>query len=231
MSSSSSYGSFVFALDADSGWLEWRSPPLFSPNSWFVRAGVGQLDLDGPLEIFASSFSLYHQLSTTVLLEGTSGAAGPERPAIGLAAQTLFDLDGDGEDEILVVSIDGIVGVLDPISGTFASTIGTYPGSIRALAVGDILGDDSLEVVLAFADRVQVVDAVLGVVLWTSPVVGDIQRETLRTADLDEFGHEEIVVNTSTGILAYGVNGAGSLLMRDGFETGSLVGWSRGQED
>ncbi len=113
------------------------------------------------------------------------------------ASPAVADLDADGRAEVLwasydLVALDGATGAL---KWRAASNQRAWPG----VAVVDLTGDGSLEVIVGRSgDQVTVYDKAGGVVWMRNPFGGGEVR-TLAVADLDNDGRHEIIVGRASG--------------------------------
>jgi hypothetical protein len=113
------------------------------------------------------------------------------------ASPAVADLDGDGRAEVLwasydLVALDGATGVL---KWRAASNQRAWPG----IAVADLTGDGTLEVIVGRSgDQVTVYNKAGGVV-WTRNPFGNGEVRTLAVADLDNDGKQEIIAGRASG--------------------------------
>ena len=121
---------------------------------------------------------------------------GSSNPGLGTSAG---DLDNDGEVEL--ASVGRMTSMLIIHSSVTDSVImsAELPCNIAEAVLGDLDGDDHLEVVVAGRGSVLVYDDELEL-LWSREVPGDPAGETL-IADVDGGSHPEILVGRTSGHL------------------------------
>lgn len=113
------------------------------------------------------------------------------------ASPAVADLDKDGQVEVIwgsydVVALNGSTGSL---KWRAASSSRVWPG----VAVADLTGDGSLEVIVGRnSDQVTVYNSAGGVI-WTRQPFGSGEVRTLAVADLETDGQMEIIVGRASG--------------------------------
>lgn len=113
------------------------------------------------------------------------------------ASPAVAELDGGGVPEVVWGSYDAVV--LDGASGTLERRAPNGSRVWPGVAVADLTGDGTLEVVVGRgSDQVTVYDATLGVV-WTRNPFGGGEVRTLAVEDLDTDGRLEVVVGRASG--------------------------------
>jgi Calx-beta domain-containing protein/VCBS repeat protein/FG-GAP repeat protein len=155
-------------------------------------------------------------LLPALLLGAGAGAQGAEAPSFGApilkwqrggcfgsycqtgwySSPAVADLNGDGQPDVIwgsydVVSLNGASGALQ---WRGASGNRVWPG----VAVADLTGDGTLEVIVGRnSDQVTVYDR-FGAVVWTRNPFGSGEVRTLAVADLETDGQLEVVVGRAS---------------------------------
>ena len=194
--------------------LKWTAAGCFSSwceTGWYSSPAVADLDHDGRPEVIASAYSI-------VVLAGESGelrwrmASGADRsqPSAANVGRTwpgvvVADVDGDGRDEIVTAHSGGWVSVYDH-QGYFEPGWPQRRGTseLRGLSVGDLDGDDTLEIVVSAAVGSSTNTWVLehgGETRPGWPRVGSVDgyawgvfNDNAVIADLDRNGRAEVIV-------------------------------------
>ncbi|HEY4634888.1 MAG TPA: VCBS repeat-containing protein, partial [Candidatus Limnocylindrales bacterium] len=187
-------GVFLYVLDAATGAIEWQSPTLASGFANLSLLRVASVDGDSQPEIVLAAYAGAVFLFDRVL--GTTQALGDH----GVTALDTPDRDGDGVHEIVVGTGPGLIQVLDTAGGV-VGTLGTYGGRVDGLAIADLDGNGSHEMVFAVADELFIY-AGSGGMLWRSGRSGPPSygastvgaQDALRVAALDADGSMEIMV-------------------------------------
>jgi len=164
-----------------------------------TSVGVFDVDQDGKAEIFVGSF-LLHCLNSDGTLRWTYLTDGIVSYASNFA---FYDLDDDGEIEIITGSEDGYLYVLKP-DGTLSWKL-DVGNVVRGLAVADIDNDGVVEIVVAAWTSIRCIKAD-GTLKWTSAATSSTRG--LYLSDVDNDGELEIVVGNGWDISCYEVDGA-----------------------
>lgn len=124
-------------------------------------------------------------------------------------AMDVGDLDGDGDLEIAMVSVESDNTANDGILFIFDATThrlewqsppllnGRARSRIHCLSIADVDGDGGLDIIIATADNYQGVllayDGATRDLLWQTPKIPGVAFITLTTADLDGDGSLEVI--------------------------------------
>jgi uncharacterized repeat protein (TIGR01451 family) len=195
-------------------------------TGWYSSPAVADLDGDGMAEVIGSAYSI-------VVLDGTTGelewrmASGHDRgePDADSVGRTwpgivIADVDGDSESEIVTAHGGGYVSLYDH-EGYFQSGWPRRPveQELRGLAVYDLDGDGSLEVIVTGAVYGKVNTWVYehdGILRGGWPQLSDdsgyaygVFNDNAAVGDLDGDGMGEIVVPSDVHyVCAYEADGA-----------------------
>jgi len=193
----SSIAGTVYCLESD-GSFKWKYAIGFSPSG--VMVGLFDVDQDGKVEVFAGgSDNKLHCLN----YDGTLRWAYSTGGYVSLASNICFyDLDNDGQIEIIFGSDDHYLYVLKS-DGTLSWNL-DVGNVIRGLAVADIDGDGSIEIVVAAWTSLRCVKAD-GTLKWTSAAT--TATRGLYLSDVDRDGKLEIIIGNGLDISCYEVDG------------------------
>ncbi|MBD3189907.1 MAG: PQQ-binding-like beta-propeller repeat protein [Candidatus Heimdallarchaeota archaeon] len=186
------YGGKVFCFNS-TGAKIWE---FATDTDIFSSVAVGDLDLDGKLEVVTVSFgtgNLYcldekgaKQWNNT--LEYPYGYI-QSSPAIG-------DLDGDGTLEIIVASVLNNIYCVSNLGVLKWNR--TTPGSFSSPALGDLDGNGKLEIVVGDNSGGVMCLNYNGTIRWQDPLVpGSNVESSPALADLDNDGTLEIIVGAA----------------------------------
>jgi hypothetical protein len=229
------HGVYVFNGDrtrwAPGGGIDWMTVPtgMGAPLSQDYNViesaqpapAIADLDGDHHSEILYSDYAGKIHAFTATGVELAGWPVSVYAPAAGYyrfaSEPTAADLDGDGDDEVIVATwtqktsgapgtlliIDGDGTVLHSVDIPLGPGTPTWGGSLAAPTLGDIDGDRGLEVVLQTSSA--------GVVAFDLP------------------GTDSVRVAWPTGRGSYRRDGvADPVVFRDGFERGNLGAWTSG---
>ncbi len=212
----------VYAFEAESGWLKWRTPePQFSfPPIDRIRL----LDLSGDTrqEVVASAARGTDTSLTT--FDGGSGlvAAGPWSTDV----LSLNVLPASVVPEPLLVGrSDGGLASFDPLTGGVGATIASFPQGIAAFGFADFNRDGTLDIAALLENHFEIQDGETGVTLFTSPYLGYLvgAAESFLVGDFDGNTVPEILVATGAGLALF--EAPLFAIFTDGFESGDTSNW------
>jgi hypothetical protein len=197
-------GLFLYVFDAATGALEWQSPSLGAGFASLSLLRIANVDADPQPEILLGAYGGGLFLFDRVL--GTTQALGDR----DVTALDTPDRNGDGVHEIVVGTETGALQVLDT-GGTVIGTLGSYGGRIDGLAIAQLDGQGTHEMVFARSNEL-FVHAGSGEMLWRSGSLGPPgysafaaagAHDALLVADVDADGFAEIVVGEYAGLKIY----------------------------
>jgi hypothetical protein len=220
-------GSFVTALDAVSGNERWSTPDLGFAVAESTGVCSGEIAGRTGAHIVVVSYLLEY----VTVLEAPSGAIVSSTHLDDASGTTCGDLGRDGTVEVLAVKQNGEIAMVDPVSGAWGPVVG-MTGHPATLALGDLAGDEWLEVVVVAQGEVGILDVRTGTLLWTAPhqVAIDWFSGAVRALDVDSDGRQELVLLSQSSLTVLGRPFAGTTLFVDGFERGDRSEWSRSLE-
>ncbi|MEM1229437.1 MAG: thrombospondin type 3 repeat-containing protein [Pseudomonadota bacterium] len=205
---------YFYAHDLETLELEFQSPDLVGP---FTATTVGDADSDGEQEVVALSFEsnsgyddgVLHRFSAeTFALEYMGDTRAFDGFAwTGIHDVAVGDLDGDGDQEILVATdrlYDGRIYILNGTTGVREQVIELDGGSpVHALALADMDLDGDLDIVAgggvehtgSDGTAIYILDGRTGALLWRSVALGAFWNETtsLEVRDLNRDGYADIL--------------------------------------
>lgn len=190
-------GLAAFDGDGRTMWTALTKEPLGCP----VLANV---DTDGAAEAVLATVGTFGSASEIVAFEGDgaqiwthvfpSGAKPTACPCAG-------DVDLDGHADVVYGTNQGRVGALAPAPGSPTHVWGPVRvgvTEIKGLALGDVDGDGSLEVLVA-SDALYCLEGTTGAQQWAVPLGADVV--SLAVADTDADGVPEVIAGTEAGTL------------------------------
>lgn len=215
-------GLYVYAFEAATGWLQWRTPDLGLsgfPSLSLLR--VANVDGDPVPEVLVAKYG-----STLTLLDGATGLPQLTTADLGITALDTADRNRDGVAEILIGTASGNLQVVDPATGAVVETVGSFSSAIDGLAVADITRDGKADYAFCQAERLFLKDGANGWLPWQSGFLGYQcgADDSLWVGDVDEDRAMEVVVNNGRGLVIFEV----SLVpvFADGFESGNVCAWT-----
>lgn len=185
------------------GVLRWATPPL---NLTQIIA-LDDLDGDGRQEVFAAGAQVSPTAFDALTGERLWQAPTPAGQYVGDVIP--FDIDGDGQRELIVSDWGGATG------GHGTARVYRFPEGLRlpasttaldtsahgywfglGLGTGDLAGDGRTMLVTASNDRIIAYDLATGAPAFSSPALGDFPYGAvkLHVADIDGDGRDEVVV-------------------------------------
>jgi hypothetical protein len=215
---------YVYALDGETGALEWQSPDITTSGSW---APVNRLELanllgDAASEVVAGSFDGSERLITTHSGDTGLVLSGPDP----LAYTAMVALPGSGPPETLLVAKQGgTIVAYDPMTGTEGAPVATFPSTVFSFGIADFNRDGVSDVAAVSGNHVRVHDGSNGLPLWVSPYL-DIESYpsvALLVGDLDRDSVADILVATYFGIVKF--EAPLLAIFADGFESGDTSNW------
>jgi hypothetical protein len=188
-------GIHVIAHDAASGVEKWKSSDLegfFDDRPLLTLLKIADIDDDGAGEILAT-----YRGADLLTLDPVDGTVVLSTTGLGVTALETTDLDGDGVQDIVIGTEDGLLQQVNLTTGDAVTLGGPFGATVDAVAVAAVTDDSTLDFVICAADRVHLIDGATMQPLWVSLDLGsDIGRDdSLIVGDLDGDGRVEIWVN------------------------------------
>jgi outer membrane protein assembly factor BamB len=213
----------IAALDAESGWLRWRSPSL-ATTGYIHLLRIGDVMAGEEPEVVVNYWAQYENWVS--ILSSATGelVAGPW--VVEFWTLDLGQLDGDAPLEIVCGDPDGAIAVLDPATGQLSPPIAVLSGSIDVLRVGDTTRDGVADLNVLAANSLFVWDGALQQIAWSGPFLSTHAgyEDTLWVGNFDGDPVPEIAVNTGVGFAIF--ESPLFELFADGFESGDTSAWS-----
>jgi hypothetical protein len=179
---------------------KWKSPAL--TNGWgsVTDISIADVDNDGHAEILAAVGG-----NRVYVIDGVTHQYDwlADLPANTVGA---FDLNKDGQLEIVVGQTDGTIGVYSGTTFTAQSSIGTFSSSsVDALNLADLDGDGQPELLVASGGVVSVLNCGTGQLVWRSGHLGDSlgRYDHLPVKDIDGDGKKEVLVGSSFALYQF----------------------------
>lgn len=218
-------GTRLVALAGSTGEILWEAavPPGLSGEFYGLR--VENFDADAGLEIAVApgAFRFFGGGGPLVLFDLESGAlvAGPHQLVRSFDAYRA----AEGPPASLLVTVEGGLAVMDPLTGTTSAPIVSIDDDVFAVSVSDLTRDGTLDVVAALEWEIRIYDGDDGAEVWRSPPLSlPGHGDTLLSRDFDRDTVPEIVVMTLAGVAWY--DAPLLSVFRDGFEAGDYGAWS-----
>jgi hypothetical protein len=197
---SGAVGAHLIVLNGTTLAEEWKSPSL--TDGWVAVSDIdiADVDGDGKLEMLAAVGG-----NRVYAIDGVTHQYDwlEALPASTIGA---FDLNADGQQEILVGQSDGMVGVYDGTTFAFRESVSAKSGSaVAALSITDLDGDNRPEWILASNGMLSVLEDGTGELLWRSKNLGtNLGRyNQLPVRDIDGDGKKEIVVGSDFALYQF----------------------------
>ncbi|BCR04856.1 hypothetical protein DESUT3_19250 [Desulfuromonas versatilis] len=193
-------GVHLIVLDGSTLAEKWESASL--TDGWVAVSDIETADVDddGHLEMLVAVGG-----NRVYAIDGVTHQYDwlAELPASTIGA---FDLDADGQKEILVGQTDGTIGVYNGKTFAFQSSVATGSGyAIDALSLADLNGDGQPEWILASNGMLSVLENGSGELLWRSRSLGNRlgSYNHLPVKDIDGDGRKEIVVGSDFALYQF----------------------------
>lgn len=213
---------YVFAFEAESGWLKWRSPEPANGTPPIDRIRLLDVEGDANDEVVASSARSSDTPLTT--LDGASGliAAGPWSTDV----MSLLVVPASSPPDLLLVGQGaGNIVAFDPVTGAAGSSIALFPEAVQAFGLADFNRDGTLDIAALLENHFEVQDGETGLTLYVSPYLGYYVggTESFQVGDFDGNRVPEILAPTGSGLAFF--DGPLLFLFADGFESGDTSNW------
>jgi hypothetical protein len=217
-------GVYAYLYDAATGAPEWQSPNLQSFFGFFSRLDLlrtADVDDDGVRELLVAARG-----QGLMVLDPVAGTIDLAVAGLGVTALDTPDLDGDGVEEIVVGTSSGLIEAIHPTTGDPTLLAGPFAGAIDGLALLDLTGDGTEDLVFAAADRLHLIDGATLQPEWVSDDLGTGvgRSDSLLVADLD--GDESVEIWVNAGAIGHFVFEVSNVVFADGFEIGDTTSWS-----
>ncbi|NJL29469.1 MAG: hypothetical protein HC897_17075 [Thermoanaerobaculia bacterium] len=218
-------GLYVYAYEAATGFLRWRTPDLGLsgfPSLSLVR--VAQVDGDSALEVLVAAYG-----DRLRIFDGASGALQLTTGDLGITALEVATDDLGGNAEVMVGTQDGAILRIHPGTGAVAQTLASYGGRIDGLRAAHVDADAVVDLVLGLGGTLLLHDGATALPVWQSPYLGTGTGadDALIVADLDADGVVEAMIGTVRGVVIYRLGNDPDVIFADGFESGDTTGWSQ----
>lgn len=179
---------------------KWKSPGVTNGWGTVTDLSIGDVDNDGHAEILA--------VAGGNRLYAIDGVTHQYDWLADIPANTVgsFDLDQDGQLEILVGRTDGTIGVYSGATFSARPTISSFStSSVDALNVADLEGDGEAELLVASGGFLNVLNYRTGQLVWRSGRLGENlgRYNHLQIKDIDGDGKKEVLVGSSLAIYQY----------------------------
>ncbi len=195
-------GPYLVVLNGVTLAEEWKSTSLL--NSWgtITDIDIADIDNDGHLEILTTMTGSGNRVYA---IDGVSHQYDWLEE---LAASTIgaFDVDGDGQMEILVGQTDGTIGFYSGTTFTLQATLGTLSDSpVSALNLADLNNDGKPELLVANGGVLSVFENETGQLLWRSGNLGENlgRYNHLPVADIDGDGRLEVIAGSNFALYQF----------------------------
>ncbi|WP_029912235.1 FG-GAP repeat domain-containing protein [Pelobacter seleniigenes] len=193
-------GGYLVVLNGVTLAEKWKSVSL--QNSWRTISDidVANVDNDETLEILVVVNG-----SRVYAIDGVTHHYDWLRE---LAATTIdvYDLDGDGQMEILIGQEDGTIGIYSGAPFSLQATFGTLSESpVAALTPADLDDDGVPELLVASGDELSVLASGTGQLLWRETNLGDQlgRYNNLPVRDIDGDGRLEVISGSNFALYQF----------------------------
>lgn len=210
------------AFDAGDGAQLWSTRGLEGELGSVSALCFGDFAGDPAPELVAAST----QFGGVVTIDPQSGEVLSSFQLGNASSFACGDSNEDGRLELYAGFATGVVAQVQFQSGSVGPPLLALDDQPVRLAVGDLLGSESTEIVVALPSALQAWRADGAAMNWSAPNWTYLARE-LQIVDVDGDGRNELVFLSDDQLLVFGRPYVGSVLLIDGFERGDLAEWSR----
>ncbi len=195
-------GPYLVVLNGVTLAEEWKSTSLSDRWGTITDIDIADTDNDGHLEMLVSVTGSSNRVYA---IDGVSHQYDWFEE---LVASTIgaFDVEGDGQMEILVGQTDGTIGIYSGTTFTLQATLGTLSDSpIAALNLADLDNDGKPEWLVTNGGVLSVFENGTGRLLWRSGTLGENlgRYNHLPVADIDGDGRLEVIAGSNFALYQF----------------------------